>query len=242
MLEFWLPWLVALISAVGGVLAWIAKLRWSQEFAQAKDATIAAKDAEIAAKEAQIKGLERELEFLRTINPKILREYNEAALQSLREFVELLQQKLEEAESRVHQLTSELTDLNATLTTKGVVDREKEIQIERLEHEKRDLSFLVEKLREDLTQLTSPPVAGAAATSEELTLISSAAETAEEIDRALGTDREPGDGDSTSAIAVAGSLATSVLTGSFVVPGVIYVIESLIEARRRREKTREEDE
>lgn len=58
----------ALASAVAAVLAWAAKLRWSKEYAAAKDEVIRAKDA-------QIELLRNGIENLRSLTPMKIREY-----------------------------------------------------------------------------------------------------------------------------------------------------------------------
>ncbi len=58
----------SLFSAIAAVLAWAAKLRWSKEYA-------AAKDEVIKAKEAQIELLKNEIQALRELSPVKIREY-----------------------------------------------------------------------------------------------------------------------------------------------------------------------
>lgn len=52
-----IPLVASLASAIAAILAWIAKIRWSDEYSKAKDETIKSKDTLIAVKDAQLQTL-----------------------------------------------------------------------------------------------------------------------------------------------------------------------------------------
>ena len=58
--------IAVIISGVAAILAWIAKIRWSKEYADAKDQTIRAKDE-------QLRVLQLQLQELKDLNPEQLR-------------------------------------------------------------------------------------------------------------------------------------------------------------------------
>ncbi len=125
--------MASLSSAVAAVLAWLAKLRWSQEFAAAKDETIKAKDAQIAsqhaqftatisAKEAQIVTLhdqldvtlrakDAELSALRELTPAKVRDAYLNMKEMLEEYNAKLEQQLEQRESEIVKLGVEISAL-----------------------------------------------------------------------------------------------------------------------------------
>ena len=43
----WIQPTITILSLVGGILAWVAKIRWSKEYSAAKDETIRAKEAQM---------------------------------------------------------------------------------------------------------------------------------------------------------------------------------------------------
>lgn len=65
--EFFLPWIVTSISVLAGVLAWIAKLRWSKEYIAAKEEIIKAKDAVIELKDSEVERLKNQIEDIKVI-------------------------------------------------------------------------------------------------------------------------------------------------------------------------------
>lgn len=102
----------AIASALAAVLAWLAKIRWSNEFAKAKDATIAAKQSEVAAKEAQITSLRSEIESLRNLTPMKIREYFTSVKAQLEEYNEELQRQLDDARTELDAKDAQIADLS----------------------------------------------------------------------------------------------------------------------------------
>jgi HD-GYP domain-containing protein (c-di-GMP phosphodiesterase class II) len=79
---------VSLFSTIAAILAWVAKLRWSNEY-------ISAKDEIIRAKEAQISSLENEVRFLREITSPKIHEYFTSVKSQLEEYLDLKDDQLE---------------------------------------------------------------------------------------------------------------------------------------------------
>jgi hypothetical protein len=95
----WIIWIyaiAALFSALAAVLAWAAKLWWAKEFKAAKDETIKAKDAQIELLKTQIEGL-------RELSPMKVREYFLSVKEQLEEFINDLQNQLQEARADIEQ-------------------------------------------------------------------------------------------------------------------------------------------
>jgi len=85
---------VSLLSTFAAILAWIAKLRWSNEYTAAKDEIIRAKDA-------QISSLENEVRFLREItSPKVLEYYTSVKTQ-LEEYIDVKDSQLETVQNNL---------------------------------------------------------------------------------------------------------------------------------------------
>jgi hypothetical protein len=148
--------LTALFNAVGGVLAWGARLWWGREYGAAKDETIRAKESQIAnlnshieklgaaqaeiirAKEAQIELMKIEIQNLRELTPMKLREYFVSVKQQLEEYNEMLQKELVDNTKRVAELEAggqaREAEVNQLLDEKA----ELEYRIEALERLKAD--------------------------------------------------------------------------------------------------------
>lgn len=113
------------LSVVAAILAWVAKLRWSKEFADAKEATIAAKDA-------QIQVLEKQIEDLRDLTPMKLREYVLSIKDQLEEYNDSLQ-------SQVEKLRAEIAEKNAQIGSLSEEGTQKRNEIEKIRQERDEL-------------------------------------------------------------------------------------------------------
>jgi len=102
----WLYLVASALSALSAALAWLAKLRWSREYAAAKDAIIASKDAQIGL-------LEREILGLKELSPMKIREYFLSMREQLEEYNGLLQKQLGEARLEVERKNTEILTLQA---------------------------------------------------------------------------------------------------------------------------------
>lgn len=96
--------ITSLVSAIAAVLAWIAKLRWSKEYA-------AAKDEVIRAKEAQIELLKAEIQTLRELSPVKIREYFVSVKTQLEEYIDLQKSQIKDAESALSQKEAQIAQL-----------------------------------------------------------------------------------------------------------------------------------
>lgn len=122
----------SLLNALGGVLAWSAKLRWSKEFAAAKDETI-------KAKEAQIEALKTQIEILLELTPMKVREYFSSVKTQLEEFIDKLQQDLQEARAEIERKGIQIEQLH----TEGQAQAEK---VKQLESERAKLEAITTEL------------------------------------------------------------------------------------------------
>lgn len=105
---------VTILALVNGALAWVAKIKWSKEYAKARDAEIAAKNAVIEAKETQIAGLLQQIELIKDFNPAKIREYylaSQAAyeenIKKLDSQIQALRADIEDKEKQIDHLQSE---------------------------------------------------------------------------------------------------------------------------------------
>ena len=93
--------LITLGSVIAAILAWVAKLRWSKEYSDAKNAVIESKEASISEKEEQVKTkqsqiefLEKQIEFFKEQTPQKLREHYKNIQDQLEEVIEVQKQDL----------------------------------------------------------------------------------------------------------------------------------------------------
>ncbi|MBN1253178.1 MAG: hypothetical protein JXR51_01190 [Bacteroidales bacterium] len=124
------------LSILAAILAWIAKLRWSKEFAMAKDEIIKAKEAQIAM-------LKQQIENLKELNPSKLKEYFDIVKEQLNKYNELLKKQLEEAKNEIKQKEKDLE----TLRTEEDNNKDK---IEILSEEKENLEKNVNQLESNI--------------------------------------------------------------------------------------------
>ena len=134
--------LAVIVCAIAAILAWISKLRWSKEFAEAKNQVIAAKDA-------QIEMLKFEIENLRHLNPEKLRQYYVSMKNQLEEYNEKLHRELSSALAELEKKNTEIDSLKhpAIIKTPAI------IKIEKLELEKNFYKEKVELLQQQETDL-----------------------------------------------------------------------------------------
>lgn len=74
-LEDWVKNLITLASIIAAIIAWTAKIRWSKEFSDAKEAIISAKEEQGKIKQSQIEFLERQIDTLKEQTPQKFREH-----------------------------------------------------------------------------------------------------------------------------------------------------------------------
>jgi ABC-type phosphate transport system auxiliary subunit len=142
----WLQGIAAIMSGIAAVLAWAAKLRWSKEYAAAKDETIKAKEAVIQAKEAQIQVAEREVASLRELTPMKIQEYFDAATKLLNDYNEMLKRQLEQSQADIVKKDGEIAELS-------VAGTRSQSDIDRLSAEKTELEQTVASLEAQETKL-----------------------------------------------------------------------------------------
>ena len=159
-----IPLLASLASAIAAMLAWIAKIRWSDEYSKAKDETIKAKDTliqvkdaqlqtlitnkdeTIKAKEEQIKVLEREVKSLNELTPMKIREYFLSVREQMEEYNTLLKTQLDDAYKELSLRKVEI----AELLDKG---EKSASEIDKLEKERQHIAEAAATLEKQLTEL-----------------------------------------------------------------------------------------
>ncbi len=102
--------IITLGSIFVAILAWIAKLRWSKEFALAKNATIVTKDA-------QIEQLKDHIKVLQEMTPMKVREYFISVKEQLEEYIEKLESHISDLENQLKDKNVELKRLKELLPT-----------------------------------------------------------------------------------------------------------------------------
>jgi hypothetical protein len=93
----WVQPTITILSLVGGILAWVAKIRWSKEYSVAKDETI-------KAKEAQMQAIERELQTYKELTPMKLKEYYLSSKELYEVQINRLEDKLKTAQEEIKDL------------------------------------------------------------------------------------------------------------------------------------------
>jgi chromosome segregation ATPase len=131
--------IITIISLLAAVLAWLAKLRWSKEYSQAKDEIIRAKDA-------QIDTLKLQVQNLMELNPVKLKEYYSAVKEQLEKYNDLLKEQLTAAKKEIEMMQNSITHMK---------DKEEENQekISKLSDEKEKLERNVQDLEGNLFEV-----------------------------------------------------------------------------------------
>jgi predicted RNase H-like nuclease (RuvC/YqgF family) len=141
--------LAALCSVIASILAWVAKIRWSTEFKEAKDASLQAKQSEVEAKNAHIATLQSEIESLKNLTPMKVREYFNSVKVQLTEYNDSLQQQLAGATNDIQSKQSEIDTLKVQ-GSQHIAD------IQRLEKEKQELQAAKEELEKKASNISFP--------------------------------------------------------------------------------------
>lgn len=121
----WISGIAALSGGLAAVLAWLAKIYWSREFAAAKDEIVKAKDA-------QIELLKNENAGLKDLTPMKIREYFLSVKQQLEEYNDNLWRDLQVARQEIQDREVEICELKN-------VGTEKQVDLLRLEKERDEL-------------------------------------------------------------------------------------------------------
>lgn len=93
----WVQPAITILSLLGGILAWVAKIRWSKEYSIAKDETI-------KAKEAQMQAIERELQFYKELTPMKFKEYLSSSREVYEDQINGLENELKTAHEKIQDL------------------------------------------------------------------------------------------------------------------------------------------
>ncbi len=140
----YIPWITTLISAIGALLAWAAKILWSKEFADAKNEVIRAREAEIKTKEAFIDSLKNEIEMYRDLTPMKMQEYLHATKNGLETYIEKLKADLNFESEEIIKKDKMISELSNDKTIS-------EDKINRLIEEKSELENKVKLLNNNLS-------------------------------------------------------------------------------------------
>lgn len=113
----WVQPTITLLSLIGAILAWLAKLRWSQEYAAAKDEIIKAKEAQIetvkAHKDAQVDALRTQIDALKELSSMKLREHYLSHKDAFEECIDGLEGKIATAESTISEKIKQIHEMEA---------------------------------------------------------------------------------------------------------------------------------
>lgn len=92
---------ITILSTFGAMLAWIAKIRWSKEYAQAKDETIKSKDA-------QIQLLERTIQTYKDFSPEVIWRQYESVKKASDEYIKVNDEEKNAAQLELSKLRTEI--------------------------------------------------------------------------------------------------------------------------------------
>jgi len=90
----WINYIITILSIIGAILAWVAKLKWSKEYTSAKEEIIRAKDEQIII-------LKERIEQYKEFSPIKLREFHTSVKEQLEEYNELLGEQLKSAKNEI---------------------------------------------------------------------------------------------------------------------------------------------
>jgi flagellar basal body-associated protein FliL len=146
----WLYIIITIISGIAAILAWLAKLRWSKEFAEAKDACI-------AAKEEQVRTLQLQIDQLRDLTPIKLREFYIKMKEQLEEYNDALQAELSKAKQEMCRKTETITELTGQGAAQVNLIADLNSEKQAIETKVRKLEAQVEQLKQRSPFLWSLP-------------------------------------------------------------------------------------
>lgn len=145
-MEPWIAWILLGLSVVGNILQSLVKLRWSKEFASAKDETIRAKEAEIDGLKSHVKALE-------SLTPPKLREILDATIAIYERNIKQLEESRDHANAEVKELETTSAKLknaqeiqNRFETLLFYAAQQRDLTQRRLEDEKRLLAEALHKV------------------------------------------------------------------------------------------------
>jgi chromosome segregation ATPase len=138
------------LSIISTILAWIAKIRWSKEYALAKDEIIKSKEAEITSvkeqlkiKDELIKVKESQIEHLNSLNPPKLKEYYDSIKSGLEAYNDTLKEELEKSKINFSNTIEKLNKLEPENQTNKLL-------IETLSSEKDELRQKIDMLSKQI--------------------------------------------------------------------------------------------
>jgi len=114
--------LITILSLIGGILAWVAKILWSSEYSKAKDETI-------KAKEAQIELLNSTIQKYKDFSPEVVYRLYETTKKASENFISVSDQELKAAQEKIEELKIEdqKKKHQLTLTNNEVDSLKKEV-------------------------------------------------------------------------------------------------------------------
>lgn len=127
------------LSVVAAILAWFAKLRWSKEYSDAKEATIAAKDA-------QIQLLEKQIETYKDLSSVKLHEYLLAVRAGLEAYIDDLSRQVDVLKAESVKKDDEISKLL-------LLGEQKETELSRARTEKENFGRVVKALEARIATL-----------------------------------------------------------------------------------------
>jgi hypothetical protein len=142
----------ALLAAAAAVLAWIAKIRWADEFKAAKEAEIQSLKTRIqelkATKDEQIAVYKSHVETLRQLDSTTLREHYISQREGFEEPVDELEQSVAEYERQLDEATQLINGLRSEKRATEAELQETIAARDQLEHQVENLKFLLSRARE----------------------------------------------------------------------------------------------
>jgi hypothetical protein len=127
------------LSVIAAILAWVAKIRWSKEYADAKDEII-------RAKEAQIEVLKSQISSLQELSPVKVKEFHKIVTQELEDYNNRLKAQVAVAESEIAIRDEKIKEMSES-------GDQQLLQISKLAEENGQLVIYVEMLKEKSEEL-----------------------------------------------------------------------------------------
>jgi hypothetical protein len=137
-------WIVTALSIISSILAWLAKIKWSNEFRLSKEAEITSIKEQLKTKDELINLKDSQIQHFKDLNPIKLKEYHDVVQSELEAYNNKLQTKLELKQEELEITDKKLVELEHTnMNDNSVLNllrNEKELLKEQIDYLKLEIT------------------------------------------------------------------------------------------------------
>ena len=142
--------LVTLFSVGGAILAWIAKIRWSDEYIKANEAIIKAKDAILVTKDEEIILLKAQITHYKDLSPEMIWKQVESSKKFYDEYIKTVETEKKAAEKAIKKMEEQINSMQKE-------GKESETKYQNLQKEHAELKKQFENLNKNLDEIKRQP-------------------------------------------------------------------------------------